>query len=59
MKYVTKKEKKINELADERQRELYKKMPSGHFLSNQENMHHVLLWNTFFGEIYIDLQKTF
>lgn len=47
-KYLTKKSKKISELADERQRDLYKKMPSGHFLNNQENMHHVLLWNTFF-----------
>jgi len=46
--YVTKKVKKISEFADDRQRELYKKMPSGHFLNNQENMHHVLLWNTFF-----------
>jgi len=47
-KHITKKSKKISELADERQRDLYKKMPSGHFLNNQENMHHVLLWNTFF-----------
>ena len=35
-KYLTKKSKKISELADERQRDLYKKMPSGHFLNNQE-----------------------
>ena len=38
----------MSNYADERQMELHKKMPSGHFLSNQENMHHVLLWNTFF-----------
>ena len=48
MSYITKKSRRIAEFADERQRELYKKMPSGHFLNNQENMHHVLLWNTFF-----------
>ena len=47
-KYVTRKSKRISELADERQSELYKKMPSGHFLNNQDNLHHVLLWNTFF-----------
>jgi len=40
--------KGMAELADERQLELYKKMPNGHFLNNQQNMHHVLLWNTFF-----------
>ena len=47
-RYVTKKSKKISELADELQIGLYKKMPSGHFLNSQDNMHHVLLWNTFF-----------
>ena len=46
--YITRKQKRLSELADNRQLELYKKMPSGHFLNNQENMHHVLLWNTFF-----------
>ncbi len=38
----------ISKYADERQLELYKKMPNSHFLSNQKNMHHALLWNTFF-----------
>ena len=48
MRTTSKVVKRIDELADEKQKELYKKMPSGHFLNNQENMHHVLLWNTFF-----------
>ena len=38
----------ISQYADEKQMTLYKKMPSGHFLNNKENMHHVFLWNTFF-----------
>lgn len=42
------KKSSMSKYADERQMELHKKMPSGHFLSNQENLHHVLLWNTFF-----------
>ena len=42
------KKSSMSKFADERQMELHKKMPSGHFLSNQENLHHVLLWNTFF-----------
>ena len=46
--YVKQKVRRIAELADDRQRELYRRMPSGHFLNNQDNMHHVLLWNTFF-----------
>lgn len=34
--------------ADERQKEVYKKFPSNHFLSNERNMDNFLLWNTFF-----------
>jgi len=38
----------INECADDKQKDLYKKMPKGHFLNNESNMHHFFLWNTFF-----------
>ena len=38
----------INEYADDKQKDLYKKMPKGHFLNNESNMHHFFLWNTFF-----------
>lgn len=34
--------------ADDNQKKLFKKMPSGHFLSNQKNCHKFLLWNTFY-----------
>lgn len=34
--------------ADDNQINLYKKFPSTHYLSNPQNVHHVLLWNTFF-----------
>lgn len=34
--------------ADDRQKELHKQMPKGHFLNNESNMHHFFLWNTFF-----------
>lgn len=34
--------------ADENQKKLYQKMPTGHFLSNQMNCHRFLLWNTFY-----------
>lgn len=34
--------------ADEKQKELYKKFPSNHFLNNETNLDHFLLWNTFF-----------
>lgn len=37
-----------NIYADERQRNLYKKFPSTHFLSNPENVHNTFLWSTFF-----------
>lgn len=36
------------EFADARQKNLYKKFPSTHYLSNPNNVDHVLLWNTFF-----------
>ena len=36
------------EFADEKQKNLYKKFPSTHYLSNPNNVDHVLLWNTFF-----------
>lgn len=42
---------KGNELAryaDKNQRELYKKFPSTHYLSNPNNVLHVLAWGTFF-----------
>lgn len=35
-------------LMDENQKELYKKFPSTHYLSNPTNVDHILLWNTFF-----------
>lgn len=34
--------------ADEKQKELYKKFPSNHFLSNEKIMDNFLQWNTFF-----------
>lgn len=34
--------------ADENQKNLYKKFPSTHYLSNPNNVDHVLLWSTFF-----------
>lgn len=34
--------------ADERQKELYQKFPSNHFLSNEKVMDNFLQWNTFF-----------
>ena len=34
--------------ADEKQKELYKKFPTNHFLSNEKVMDNFLLWNTFF-----------
>ena len=34
--------------ADDRQKELYQKFPSNSFLGDEQNMDHVLLWNTFF-----------
>lgn len=39
---------KHNSDADKFQRELYKNFPSTHFLSNEKNCDHFLLWNTFF-----------
>ena len=38
----------IKSLADENQREIYKKFPSTHFLSNPTNADHFYRWNTFF-----------
>lgn len=43
--------KKINDLeqyADDNQLQLYKKFPSTHYLSNKNNVIHVLAWATFF-----------
>lgn len=37
-----------NQFADERQKTLYKKFPSTHFLSNPTNVHNTFLWSTFF-----------
>lgn len=37
-----------NEYADEHQKNLYKKFPSTHFLSNPKNVHNTFLWSTFF-----------
>ncbi len=37
-----------NKCADENQKRLYTKFPSTHYLSNPNNVDHVLLWNTFF-----------
>lgn len=34
--------------ADKQQRSLHTKFPSTHFLSNSQNVDHILLWNTFF-----------
>lgn len=36
-----------NQYADEKQKNLYKKFPSTHFLSNPNNVHNTLLWSTF------------
>lgn len=36
------------EYADSNQKELWKKFPSTHYLSNPTNVDHVLLWSTFF-----------
>ena len=36
------------EFADENQKNLYKKFPSTHYLSNPNNVDHVLLWSTLF-----------
>ena len=38
----------IDALADETQKNLYKKFPSTHFLSNPTNLDHFYRWNTFF-----------
>ena len=35
-------------LADDIQKDLYKKFPTTHFLSNEENLDHFYRWNTFF-----------
>lgn len=40
--------KKVSEYADENQKELWKKFPSTHYLSNPDNVDHTLLWSTFF-----------
>lgn len=37
-----------NKYADDLQGKLYTKFPSTHFLSNPNNVDHILLWNTFF-----------
>lgn len=39
---------KTNLLADDVQREIYKKFPTSHFLSNPTNCDHFYRWNTFF-----------
>ena len=39
---------KTNALADDMQREIYKKFPTSHFLSNPTNCDHFFRWNTFF-----------
>lgn len=36
-----------DELADDNQREVYKKFPNSHFLCNKKNAEHFYLWNTF------------
>lgn len=36
------------EFADDRQKNLYKKFPSTHYLSNPNNVDHILLWNSLF-----------
>lgn len=38
----------LSKYADKNQLELYKKFPSTHYLSNQNNVLHVLAWGTFF-----------
>lgn len=37
-----------NNYADDIQSKLHTKFPTTHFLSNPDNVHHLLLWNTFF-----------
>ena len=39
---------RIDALADDIQKDLYKKFPTTHFLSNEANMDHFFRWNTFF-----------
>lgn len=39
---------KLFEYADEKQKTIYKKFPTTHYLSNPTNVDHVLLWSTFF-----------
>ena len=38
----------LTQYADKNQLELYKNFPSTHYLSNQNNVLHVLAWGTFF-----------
>ena len=38
----------LTQYADKNQLELYKNFPSTHYLSNQNNVWHVLAWSTFF-----------
>ena len=38
----------IEALADDIQKDLYKRFPTTHFLSNARNMDHFYRWNTFF-----------
>ena len=38
----------LTQYADKNQLELYKNFPSTHYLSNQNNVLHVLAWSTFF-----------
>lgn len=38
----------MNKYADENQKKLHTKFPSTHYLSNPNNVDHILLWNTFF-----------
>jgi len=38
----------VNVIADDLQKQLYKKFPTTHFLSNKNNLDHFYRWNTFF-----------
>ena len=44
---MTSKKKKYPH-ADENQKNVYKKFPSNHYLSNPDNVDHIFLWTTFF-----------
>ena len=47
MRWTSMKKNDLTQYADENQLEIYKKFPSTHYLSNPNNVLHVLAWATF------------